>query len=465
MPQPNIVLIFMDDMGWRDLSCTGSTFYETPIIDALCREGMRFDRGYAACPVCSPSRASLMTGRHPARVGVTDWIDHTGTNHPMHGRVIDAPYIHHLPQEGKPLAQALREAGYATWHVGKWHLGLSDHYPEHYGFDVNIGGCWWGHPRHGYFSPYQIETLPEGPEGEFLTDRLTDEAIRLIETADPQKPFYLNLCHYAVHTPIQAKAKDIARFEAKAKKWGLDKVDPFAVGENHPTVEHGQDHVKRRTIQSDPAYAALLWNLDENVGRLVEALKTHGKWENTLLIFTSDNGGLATAEGSPTCNAPASEGKGWLYEGGTRVPLFAVWPGVIRPLSQSVEPVYTPDFYPTFLEAAGQPLNPGQHRDGRSFLPALRGEPLPQRPIFLHYPHYGNQGGRPGAAVLLGDYKLIECFEDDHTELYNVTADVGETQDLSQAMPEKAAELAQILHLWQKDAQAKFPQKNPDFPG
>ena len=464
MKQPNIVFIFMDDMGWRDLGCSGSTFYETPNIDALSREGMRFDRAYAACPVCSPSRASLMTGRHPARVGLTDWIDHSGIYHPMRGKLIDAPYIKHLPEEGKPIAQAMREAGYATWHVGKWHLGLSDHYPEKYGFDVNIGGCSWGHPRDGYFSPYHIETLPEGPDGEFLTDRLTDEAIRLIENADPEKPFYLNLCHYAVHTPIQAKPQDIARFEAKARKWGLDQVDACAKGEKHPTIMHGDNHVMRRTLQSDPAYAALIWNLDENVGRLADALRKNGRWENTLLIFTSDNGGLSTAEGSPTCNAPASEGKGWLYEGGTRVPMFAVWPGVIAPMTQTTEPAYTPDFYPTLLQAAGQPLNPEQHRDGVSLLPAFRGEKLEQRPLFWHYPHYGNQGGRPGAAVLLGDYKLIQHFEDDRVELYNVTEDVGETQDLSALLPQKAAELLQILRCWQQDAGAKFPAVNPEYP-
>ena len=463
MPQPNIVLVFMDDMGWRDLGCSGSTFYETPNIDALCREGMRFNRAYAACPVCSPSRASLMTGRHPARVGVTDWIDYSGKNHPMHGRLIDAPYIHYLPEDGIPLAQALRDAGYATWHVGKWHLGKSDHYPERYGFDVNIGGCWWGHPNHGYFSPYGIETLPEGPEGEYLTDRLTDEAIRLIRSAEPGKPFFLNLCHYAVHTPIQAKAQDIARFEAKAKKWGLDQIDPFAPGEKHPTLEHSAKRVTRRTLQSDPVYAAMLWNLDENIGRLAEALRESGQWENTLLIFTSDNGGLATAEGSPTCNAPASEGKGWLYEGGTRVPMFAVWPDVIPAGTQTEVPVYTPDFYPTFLQAACQPLNPDQHRDGVSFIPVLHGKTVPQRPLYWHYPHYGNQGGRPGAAVLLGDYKLIQCFEDEHVELYNVTEDVAETRDLSREMPEKAEELLALLHAWQQECGARFPEKNPDW--
>lgn len=462
MQQPNIVLVFMDDMGWRDLGCSGSTFYETPNIDALCREGMRFDRAYAACPVCSPSRASLMTGRHPARVGVTDWIDITGVQHPMHGRLIDAPYLHHLPKEGKTLPQALREAGYATWHVGKWHLGTEEYYPEKFGFDVNIGGCSWGHPHRGYFSPYGIATLPDISEGEYLTDRLTDEAIHLIAQSD-SRPFFLNLCHYAVHTPIQAKQKDIDRFVEKAKKWGLHERNPFTEGEYHPTVEHGRNRVTRRIVQSDPVYAALIWNLDENIGRLVDALKAADKWENTLFLFTSDNGGLATSESSPTCNAPASEGKGWLYEGGTRVPMFAVWPHVIAPGTQASTPMYTPDLYPTFLDAAHLPLNPTQHIDGVSLMPVMRGNALSQRPLFWHYPHYGNQGGRPGAAVLSGAYKLIWHFEDDRMELFDVDRDIAETRDLSADMPKKASELLSMLKEWQREAGAKFPSINPDY--
>ncbi len=452
-------MIFMDDMGWRDLGCSGSTFYETPNIDSLCGEGMRFDRAYAACPVCSPSRASFLSGRYPARTGVTDWIDNSNKFHPLHGKVVEAPYLHHLPDDCHTIAQALHDGGYQTWHVGKWHLGLREYYPEHFGFDVNIGGCSWGHPRDGYFSPWHIETLPESPDGTYLTDRLTDEAIRLIENAD-ERPFYLNMWEYAVHTPIQAKPRDIARFEAKAKKLGLDRVDPFVEGEDIPTLENRGKHVVRRTVQSDCAYAAMIWNLDENIGRLVEALEKKGVYENTLIVFSSDNGGLATAEGSPTCNAPASEGKGWMFEGGTRVPAFAVWKNVIRPGTRTDECIITPDFYPTFLEAAGLPPIPEQHCDGVSFLPVLRGEKGKERPLFWHYPHYGNQGGRPGGSILYKGYKLIEFFEDMHVELYDLARDIAEVNDVSREHPALVEEMKGMLHVWQKEVGAKFPEKN-----
>ena len=238
--QPNFLFIFMDDMGWRDLACTGSTFYETPNIDRLCRQGMVFANSYASCPVCSPSRASYLTGQYPARLGVTDWIDMEGTSHPLRGKLIDAPYIKHLPEGEYTIAQALKDAGYDTWHVGKWHLGGREYYPEHFGFDVNIGGCSWGHPHEGYFSPYGIETLPEGPEGEYLTDRITDEAVRLLKerkAGGSRKPFYMNLCHYAVHTPIQVKDEDRERFEKKAREQGLDQQTALVEGEFHHTED------------------------------------------------------------------------------------------------------------------------------------------------------------------------------------------------------------------------------------
>ena len=216
MPQkPNILFILIDDMGWRDLSCQGSSYYETPIIDRLASEGVRFTDAYASCPVCSPTRASVLTGKYPARLGLTDYIG-AGAR----GKLIDAPYVDHLALEEFSLAKALKSGGYQTWHVGKWHLGQEPYYPEQHGFDVNIGGCSWGRPQKGYWSPYYIETLKDGPEGEYLTDRVTDEAIRLITNSGDQ-PFYMNLCHYAVHSPIQAKAEDIARFEAKAKVMGI----------------------------------------------------------------------------------------------------------------------------------------------------------------------------------------------------------------------------------------------------
>ena len=350
--KPNILFILVDDMGWMDLACQGSRFYETPVLDQLAREGMRFTDAYAACPVCSPTRASLMSGKYPARVGVTDWIDHGGTYHPCYGILVDAPYRKELPHSEVSMAQALREGGYQTWHVGKWHLGLESHYPETHGFEVNIGGCHWGHPPQGYFSPYGIATLPDGPDGQYLTDRLTDEAIRLVRERQTERPFFLNLWHYTVHTPIEAKAEDIAYFEEKARKMGLDTQPALEEGEPFPTVQKQHLRVTRRRVQSNPVYAAMIRNLDQNTGKLLEALREEGLLENTLVVFTSDNGGLATAEGSPTCNAPLSEGKGWMAEGGVREPLLVRWPGVVAPGSLCDTPVTRPDFYPTFLEAA-----------------------------------------------------------------------------------------------------------------
>lgn len=461
MKKPNFLFIFIDDMGWKDLACTGSSFYETPNLDRMRGQGMKFENAYASCPVCSPSRASFLTGKYPARLGVTDWIDTAGNCHPLRGRLIDAPYIKHMPEGEYTVAQALSEAGYHTWHVGKWHLGTREYYPEKFGFQRNIGGCSWGNPYQGYFAPYGIETLEEGPEGEYLTDRLTEEALALLRShRGEEAPFFMNLCYYAVHTPIQAKKEDIERFEKKKKRLGLDKKEELIEGEAFRTIDKTGKRVTRRVIQSDPVYAAMIWNLDWNIGRILEELEESGQAENTVVVFTSDNGGLATAEGSPTCNAPAAEGKGWMYEGGLRVPLIVRYPALIRPESSCQTAVTTTDFYPTFLELAGVPVQRGCAPDGRSMVPMLRGEKVQDRPIFWHYPHYGNQGGQPGAAVLLGRDKFIEFYEDRKEALYNLETDLGETDNLIEKDPEKAAKLRELLHQWQREAGALFPKEN-----
>jgi arylsulfatase A-like enzyme len=460
--RPNIVFVLIDDLGWRDLGCYGSTFYETPNLDKLAAKGISFTDAYAACPVCSPTRASILTGKYPVNVGVTDWIDWAKGTHPCRGKLIDAPYVDHLPLDEKSLAAALKEGGYETWHVGKWHLGDAPYLPEHHGFDVNVGGCHWGCPINGYFSPYGIPGLEDGSQGEHLTDRLTDEAIRLIEN-NSDKPFFLNMWYYSVHTPIQAKPEHIEMFTTRAKAMGLDRIEPFQEGEFFPCKHKKDQRVVRRLVQSDPVYAAMVYNLDENIGRLLDALERTGQAENTVVIFTSDNGGLATAEGSPTCNAPLSEGKGWMYEGGTREPLIVKWPGVIEPGSTCSAPVTSPDFYPTLLEIAGLDLIPAQHSDGVSLVPLIKGTGNLERAIFWHYPHYGNQGGTPGASVREGDYKLIEFFEDGHVELYNLEQDPGEEHDLSERGPERAGELRATLAKWREEVAAKIPQPNPDF--
>jgi len=458
MSRPNLVFILMDDLGWKDIGCYGSDFYETPNLDRLARQGVRFTNAYAACPVCSPTRASIMSGKYPANVGVTNFIGgHT------RGRLIDAPYVRQLPLEEVSLAAALREGGYATWHVGKWHLGERDYYPDRHGFEVNIGGCGWGMPNNGYFSPWGISTLADGPEGEYLPDRLMDEAIRLIKENDG-RPFFLNLWDYCVHIPIQAKPEKIARYEAKARVLGLDLLPAFEQGELFPCEHKKDQHVMRRLLQSDPVYAAMIESVDENIGRLLQALEETGQADNTVIFFTSDNGGLATAEGSPTCNAPLAEGKGWMYEGGTREPLLVHWPGVTRPGGICEAPVTSPDFYPTMLEIAGLPLRPEQHQDGVSLAPLLRGEGAPEREaIYWHYPHYGNQGGTPGSSLRSGDWKLIEFYEDGRLELYNLREDVSEERNRADELPELTARLQRLLAAWRESVEAKMPQPNPDF--
>ncbi len=458
--RPNILFILIDDLGWRDLGCYGSSFYETPCLDRLAQQGMRFTRAYASAPVCSPTRASILTGKYPARVGITQWIGGQ-----IHGRLRDVPYLHYLPLEETSLAAALREGGYQTWHIGKWHLGDGPFYPEHHGFDINLGGCEMGRP-HTYFAPYAIPTLPEGPEGEYLTDRLTDEAIRLIGQRDPQRPFFLNLWHYAVHTPVEAPPHLIEKYQRKAQRLGLDRIEPIVEGEIMGRLPPpGQTlRVQRRIIQSDVAYAAMLENLDHNIGRLLDALRQHGLDDNTLVLFTSDNGGLSTSEGSPTCNHPLAEGKGWSEEGGTRICQIVRWPGQIRRGAVCDVPVTSTDFYPTLLEAAGLPPRPDQHVDGVSLLSLLRETgTLDREAIFWHYPHYSNQGGTPAAAVVSGPWKLIQWFETGRTALFNLEQDISETTDLSRIHPAIHDRLLALLKRWQREVEANIPAPNPEY--
>ncbi len=463
MAKPNIIFILIDDMGWRDLTCYGSDFYETPNIDRLAREGMQFTQAYAACPVCSPTRGSILTGKYPAHLGITNWIDFSGRNHPSRGRLIDVAYIKNMPDSEHTIADTLLQNGYATWHIGKWHVGNKGHYPEDHGFEINIGGFERGHPHAGYFSPWDNPKLKDGPEGEYLTDRLTDEAISLIENRD-ERPFFLNLWYYAVHTPIQAKQRLIEKYEAKAKRMGLDKMQAIVEGDYFPIEQKKHLRIERRIVQSNPAYAAMIETLDDNVGRLLHTLDEHGLSEETLVIFTSDNGGLSTSETSPTCNFPLSEGKGWIYEGGTREPLIVRWPGKIEADSTCDQPITSPDFYPTILEAAALPLMPEQHTDGVSILPLLQGDTeFEHGPIYWHYPHYGNQGGTPGSSIRRGDHKLIEFFEDGRLELYDLAADISEKHNLAESEPAIAAELHAELVAWRESIEAKIPQPNPDY--
>jgi len=446
----NFVFFLIDDLGWTDLGCYGSRFYETPNIDRFASEGMRFTDAYAACPVCSPTRASIVAGKYPARLGITQWIG--GPNEPT-------PYRHYLPLEEVTIAEALKEAGYATGFVGKWHLATREedrakYYPDRQGFDVNIGGDWSGAPP-TYFWPYErrgrnLETLPPGGhEGEYLTDRLTDESLKFLE-GNKDKPFLLYLSHYAVHTPTESKQILTDKYKAKAEKL------PAPYGPKFVTV---YDRYRTRQVQDNPVYAGMVQSVDESVGRVMKKLEELGVADNTVVLFMSDNGGLTTVprEG-PTCVLPLRAGKGWLYEGGIREPMIIKWPGVVKPGSTCSEPVISTDFYPTMLQMAGLPLKPEQHVDGVSLVPLLMGKgKLKREAIYWHYPHYHGSGSKPSGAIRAGDYKLIEWYENNSVELYNLKDDIGEKNDLSTRMPKKAAELQRLLHRWLKQTKANVP--------
>lgn len=457
--RPNILFLLMDDLGWRDLTCYGSGFYETPNLDRLASEGAVFGNAYASCPVCSPTRASILTGKYPATVGVTQYIG----GHNV-GQLLDVPYHHNLPSNEVSLATSLREGGYQTWHVGKWHLGGWGTRPEDHGFEVNIGGGAPGRPVNGYFSPYNLPNLENGPDGEYLTDRLTNEAIRLIEERDPARPFFLNLWHYAVHTPLEAPDPLVEKYRKKARDLGLDPEGDCETGEFFQIHLRRSQRVERRIRQSHPVYAAMIENMDTNIGRLLKALEASGEAEDTLVIFTSDNGGLSSSEGSPTCNAPLAEGKGWMYEGGNRVPLIFRWPGQVEGGTCRETVVTSTDFYPTILAAAGLPEMPEQHVDGVDLTPLLRGDGAFERgAVFWHYPHYSNQGGTPGSAVVRDDWKLLEFFEDGRLELYRLSEDISEKTNLADAEPVIRDGLLAELRGWRESVEAMIPKRNPNW--
>jgi arylsulfatase A-like enzyme len=446
--RPNFVFFLADDLGWSDLGAYGSTFYETPNIDRLASEGTRFTNAYAACPVCSPTRASIMAGKYPARMNTTDYFGGG-----RKARLLPAPYVHHLELSEVTLAEALKSAGYATFFAGKWHLGGKGFEPEAQGFDGNAGGFRAGHPPAGYFSPYKIPTLSDGPKGEHLTERLTDECLKFLD-GQGEEPFLLYFSYYAVHTPLQTKPELKKKYEEKAAQ--------LPPAEGPKFIPEGKR--KARQIQDHAVYAGMLQSLDESVGRVLAKLDELKLADDTIVIFTSDNGGLSTSEGSPTSNLPLRAGKGWLYEGGIREPLVVKWPGVTQAGSVIATPVISTDFYPTMLAMAGLAAMPAQHMDGANLAPLLAEGAAPERKdLFWHYPHYGNQGGTPGCAIRSGDLKLIEWFEDDHVELYDLANDIGEHHDLSAKRPEDVARLRKKLAEWRKAVDAQMPSVNPDF--
>ncbi|MEN8127567.1 MAG: sulfatase [Planctomycetota bacterium] len=450
---PNIVFVLVDDLGWMDLGCQGSTFYQTPNLDRFAAAGVRFTDAYASCPVCSPTRASIMTGKYPTRLNITDWIP---GNNPKNRKLLGTKDLHNLPLKEITLAETLHDAGYKTFFAGKWHLGETEKFwPEHQGFDINKGGWARGGPYGPgkYYVPYGNPRLPDGPEGEYLTDRLTDESIRFIKD-NQQHPFLVYLSFYTVHTPIIACKRLID--ENKARAAALEHIGPATVKEHEGITKLHQD---------DPAYASMVQAMDENIGRLLKTLDELKLANNTIVIFTSDNGGLSTQyrPKSPTSNTPLRAGKGWCYEGGIRVPTIVRAPGARAGVTCDV-PVTSTDFYPTILELAGLDAKPDQHVDGVSLAPLLAGKKnLNRKAIYWHYPHYHGSTWAPGAAVRAGDWKLIEFYEDNTVELYNLKDDLGEKNDLSESNPKKTKQLLDMLRRWQKETGAKMPTPNPNY--
>ncbi len=451
--RPNFLFILVDDLGWSDLGCYGSRFAETPNLDRLAASGVRFTDAYASCPVCSPTRASVMTGKYPSRLNITDWIP--GDN-PKNRKLLGPEDRHELPLEEKTIAEAFREHGYKTFFAGKWHLGSDGFFPEDQGFEINKGGHDKGSPPGGYYSPYHNPKLEDGPEGEYLPDRLTDETIKFMENT-AGNPFLAFLSFYTVHTPIQASRRHISKYEAKEAQAGEPAVPAF-IPEHDGETKQSQDN---------PAYASMVEAMDENVGRLMDELVKLDLDKDTVIVFTSDNGGLSTlfpGRHAPTSNLPLRAGKGWCYEGGIRVPLIIRLPENEGTTRESDVPVISMDFYPTLLELAGLPALPEQNLDGKSLARYLREGKEPERDaLFWHYPHYHGSAWTPGAAIRAGDWKLIEFYETEKVELYNLKADLGEKNDLSAVNPGKTAELLEMLHKWQKETGALMPEPNPGY--
>ncbi|MDA7916234.1 sulfatase [Verrucomicrobia bacterium] len=452
--RPNFVFLLVDDLGWTDLGCFGSDLYETPNIDKLADEGMKFTNAYAACTVCSPSRAAVLTGKYPAKLHLTDFIaGHSFVNTPM--TIPD--WTKYLKLEEVTLAEALGSVGYKCASIGKWHLcrrdegPQPDHWPKAQGFHRNVGGNHQGAPG-SYFWPYgrgkdktvnRVANLPKGgEEGEYLTDRLTDEAIKILD-AWKDDPFFIYLPYYTVHTPIEAKEEYTKEFAAKVKK-----------GARH----------------TNPKYAAMLKSLDESVGRLTAHLEKLGIADNTIIILTGDNGGLTNNPGKPeriTSNMPLRNGKGSIYEGGIRVPGIIKWPGVTEPGSVSNEPIISMDYYPTMLEMAGVRGDEDHNKnvDGFSLVSLLKGpqKQLARQTIYWHYPHYHSCGGVPYTAVRMRDWKVIEEHGSGKVQLFNLAEDPGETNNLASKEPARVKQMQKMMTNWRRTMGAQMPTYNQKY--
>jgi len=457
--KPNFLFILADDYGYHDSGVMGSKYYETPNIDRLANEGMIFTDGYATCQVCSPSRASIMLGTFPARHGITDWIGaKTGKDWRKAGRfnqLLPPEYVHKLPSEAVTLPEALKEGGYKTFFAGKWHLGDSTSWPEDHGFDINKGGWDAGSPSGGYFSPYTNPNLENRQDGENLSMRLAAETVEFMKANNPKvtgQPFFAYLAFYAVHGPIQTTQEKWTKYRQKAEAAGIAEKG-FEMGHFLPI----------RQVQDNPVYAGLVEQMDDAVGEVLKAVDELGIEDNTVIVFTSDNGGVAAGDAFATSNLPLRAGKGYQFEGGIREPYFMIVPGITKGGERNSTPVTGTDFYPTILELAGLDLKPGQHIDGKSLVPALKGGTMAERSLIWHYPHYGNQGGEPSSIIREGDWKLIHYYEDGRQELYNLKNDLSETSNLADEHMDRVNTMSKKLFMMLDEMGARYPTKDPEW--
>ncbi|GAB5558993.1 MAG: sulfatase [Synoicihabitans sp.] len=448
------MVFLVDDLGFADIRANNpQSFYDTPQIDRLAAEGVRFTDGYAANPVCSPTRYALMTGKYPSRVDATNFFSGQRS-----GKFNTAPFIDNMPLADITIAQVLKGQGYRTFFAGKWHLGESEeYYPQNRGFDINMGGHTRGGPYTGnkYFSPFENPQLhPDSPEGDHLPDRLARETASFI-AANKDRPFFAYLSFYSVHTPLMGRPDLVAKYEKRARK---------IFGEEFKEEEQvfGDKPRRVRVLQKHAVYAAMVEAMDEAVGKVLQQLEDSGVADKTIVVFTSDNGGLSSSEGSPTSNLPLRGGKGWTYEGGIREPWIFRYPGVTAPGSVSATQISSIDLFPTLAAAAGADFDHAV--DGVDLGPVLAGEDLPERPLFWHYPHYSNQGGIPSGAIRVGDYKLIERYEDGRVHLYNLKRDIGEQHDLAAKNPQIVTRMRAQLHAWYEEVDAKFLQPKDGGP-
>jgi len=500
----NVVFFLVDDLGWADVGYEGSSFYETPHIDQMAKKSVKFTQAYAACQVCSPTRASILSGQYPARLGLTDWLP--GRKNFSFQKLKNAETVQHLPYNIKTLPQVLKDNGYATAIFGKWHLGEDSASTKRQGFDLHVPEWNKGWPNGSYFSPYDMKGLEGGINGEYLTDRLTDEAMNWVGK-NKDHPFFLYLAHFAVHDPIQGRGDLVVKYEKKRNGLPKQNQTPFILEGNpddpnplsrnaltgalrdtsHQGIKIFPDRtVKIKQRQDNVQFAAMVESMDESFGKVNAKLQEMGLDNNTIVIFFSDNGGMSAANfGNParkipacdvdkvfsTSNLPLRAGKGWMYEGGIRTPLFIYWPNQSQPGSVSEVPVISTDFYATILDMVGIDAKPKGNNgiDGTSLVPILKGEnagieKLKEKPLFWHFPHYSNHGAQsPGGAVRLGDYKLLEYYENNTVQLFNIKTDPGEQNDLSRAERQKVRQLQNMLHAWRKEVGAQMPTPNPKY--